>query len=134
MHDLNGSLLQGTMTGQGRRSHGDRGGSAGAGSVLLRNNLTVRSRSERFRNAFRTRSERGRLMIMFSLLWHANTRISAINIARVLLLHELRLKLSVFLVYRMANKLDDRPYLVFFPVLVYPFKTPPVITETLIVR
>jgi hypothetical protein len=72
-------------------------------------------------------------MMMFSLLWHANTRISAINIARVLLLHELRLKLSVFLVYRMANKLDDRPYLVLFPVLFYPFKTPPVITETLIV-
>jgi hypothetical protein len=69
-------------------------------------------------------------MMMFSLLWHANTRISAINIARVLLLHELRLILSVFLVYRMDNKLDDRPYL--FPV-VYPFKTPPVITETLIV-
>ena len=45
----------------------------------------------------------------------------------------LRLKLSVFLVYRMANKLDDSPYLVLFPVLVYPFKTPPVITETLIV-
>jgi hypothetical protein len=120
------------MTGQGRRSHGDSGGSAGAGTVLLRNNLTLRSRSERFRNAFRTRSERGRLM-MFSLLRHANTRISAINIARVVLLHELRLKLSVFLVYRMANKLDDRPYLVFFQVLVYQFKTPPVITETLIV-
>jgi hypothetical protein len=68
-----------------------------------------------------------------SLLWHANTRKSAINIACVLLLHELRLKLSVFLVYRIANKLDDRPYLVLFPVLVYPFKTSPVITEILIV-
>jgi hypothetical protein len=71
-------------------------------------------------------------MMMFSLLWNANTRISAINIARVRLLHELRLKLSVFLVHRMTNKLDDGPYLVLFPVVVYPFKTPPVITETLI--
>jgi hypothetical protein len=67
-------------------------------------------------------------MMMFSILLKANTRISAINIARVLFLHELRLKLPVFLVYRIANKLDDRPYLVLFPVLVYPFKTPHVIT------
>ena len=70
--------------------------------------------------------------MMFSLLWNANTHISAINIARILLLHELRLKLPVFLVYMIANKQNDRPYLVLFPVLVYPFKTTPVITETLI--
>jgi hypothetical protein len=54
--------------------------------------------------------------MMIILLWNANTRISAINIARVLLLHELRVKLPVFLVYRLANKLDDRSYLVLFPV------------------
>jgi hypothetical protein len=34
----------------------------------------------------------------------------------------------------MGNKLDDRPYLVLFPILVYPFKTPfAVIAKTLVV-
>jgi hypothetical protein len=66
-------------------------------------------------------------MMMFFLLWHANTRISAV------ISNKHRSRTIVARVYRMANKLDDRPYLVLFPVLVYPFKTPPVITETLIV-